>query len=86
MTATWWRTSSWGKRIEPVTIERLTDSSVWINGRRHLIKSAYDNYFPEWEDAHRHLLGKAEARLEQVKRDLTFCQCTVDELKALKKP
>jgi hypothetical protein len=55
--------SSYGNynQIVPVTVERATDSFVWIGGRRHAKRSTdYDQYFPTWDEAQAWLIERAD--------------------------
>ena len=45
-----------GVLIKEVTIEKETDHSVWVKGRRHKKFSSYENYFPTWRAAKKALI------------------------------
>jgi hypothetical protein len=51
--------STGSARIKTVQADRQTDSSVWINGRRHAKRSNWDNYYSTWDVAKRHIVSKA---------------------------
>lgn len=51
--------------IERVEVERETDSSVWIDSRRHAKVTSHRCYFDRWQDAKDHLLEQAYREHEQ---------------------
>jgi hypothetical protein len=64
MSETWYRTVSWGTRIDTVEILSHTDKTVTIkygaNGtHRRNLRSSFENYFATWEEAWQFLLSKA---------------------------
>ena len=72
------------ERIEEVDVERVSESSVWINGQRRAIRSSWEAYHETWEAAHKHVLGIAEYKLEKAHRDLTRAQSKLATVKAMK--
>ena len=74
-----YRTSKFysGKLISEVEVERETESSVWINGRRSAKKSDWHSYFDDYFEAKGFLvematikLGYARDNLDKAERDL----------------
>lgn len=57
-------------KIEKIEVERETDSSVWINGRRHYKRSVNEKYFDTWELAHACLLSRAEQKAADARMRL----------------
>ncbi len=81
----WFQTSGrYSPRITPVEVERHTDASVWINGRRHARISGWECYFPTWKEAHDHLLGEAAARVASARRKLEIANSTYGNIKGMK--
>jgi hypothetical protein len=63
---------SWGvpAYIEEVEVERETESSVWIKGRRNAKVTDYAMYFDTWEDAHDYLLKKCDEKIAYAKNQV----------------
>lgn len=83
--ATWYATSSYERRlIRPVTVERFTEQSVWMDGRRHGRGSGRHGYFPTWEAAKAALLADAEAKVDSLRRQLERANGELGNIKGLK--
>jgi len=54
------------RQIEAVDVEKESDCSVWINGRREAKSSSFKYYFDTWDEAKAHLTMQAERRLAQA--------------------
>jgi len=54
-------------KIEKIEVEKTTESSVWINGRRRSRKSSYECYFDTKEDAISHYRTKWTRKLQQAR-------------------
>ncbi len=58
--------------LEPVEVERYSQHSVWISGRRYQRKGVESAYFPTREEAYTfvddHLKKKAERLVSQLSR------------------
>jgi hypothetical protein len=69
---TWWIASSitWGKRVIPVEIEKFTDKTVTVKGRRNQRMSSYQSYFPTETDAWDWLEMRAQNAVEAAQADL----------------
>lgn len=81
---TWFKAGQYGNRIERVEIEKSTDSSVWIKGRRNAIKSSYENYFKSFDEAKSFLLRKFEIKLETYTRYADEAKINLAEIRKLK--
>ncbi len=57
-------------QIVEVVVERETEKSVWINGRKSSKRSNYENFFDTWEDAYAFLLGGARKKVISAERTL----------------
>lgn len=75
-----------GMRIEVTEIERETESSVWINGRRSAKHGAYENFFNTWDDAHSHLMKRAQSNVDQQRRILERLNGVLGNIKGMKRP
>ena len=62
------RISHWGldPEIKPIEVERETDNSVWVKGKRQAKKSDGRNYYDTWQEAHSALLDAAVGRVDNL--------------------
>ena len=75
---------TWRARIEVVKIERETEQSVWIKGRRNAKRTEYDCYFDTWDEAKAYLLKQAEAQLASARSRLEHARENYDHIKDIK--
>lgn len=66
--------------IQPVFIERETDSSVWINGRRKSKQSEYENYFDTIDEAKQFIIQKAKNEVSQYQNRLEMAEKHYDHI------
>ncbi len=67
MTETWFRVTRL-LTIEPVEVERWTDSCVWLaNGRRVQRLNAYEEYLSTWERARARAIVRAGTDLHNAR-------------------
>lgn len=93
---TWYRTGGFGKNlIKPISVIKSTEKTLTVtstdwNGRasesRMAISSQYYRHFRTWEEAHAHLLEKAEANIESIRRNLERAKGHLGNIRWLKKP
>lgn len=86
MSETWFFADTIQNKIRPIEIERSTDKNVWIEGHRCPRNTKWRSYFPTWEEAHAHLLQRAETNLVRVRRLLQRAQSTHGNIKGMKPP
>jgi hypothetical protein len=75
-----------GAPIEAVEVQRETQSTIWINGKRGSKRTEYDNYFDTWDEAKEFLLSKASSELASARRKLERAQGEYGNIKGLKAP
>lgn len=75
---------TWGDNIETVEIEKETDKSVWIDGRRHPKKGLFDSYFDTWEEAKLFLTNIAGQELQEALRHVQECGENANKIMELK--
>lgn len=75
-----------GQLIEAVETERETDQCVWIKGRRVFKFSEWEQFWPTWQDAHAHLLKRAEFRVNAARRELEQANGELGNIKGMKEP
>lgn len=66
----YYKTASWQNGIGVVEVERETETSVFIGGRRRAKNAGCENYFSSWEKARDYLIEKAATRLNNAARSL----------------
>ena len=71
--------------IESVEVEKETEKSVWINGRRESKNTLYGTFFDTWEQAHRELYLKQKRNVENIKNSLDDAEKRLSEIMAMKK-
>lgn len=80
-----YKTSNYGReRISAIDVERETDQSVWINGRRQAKASNYEAIYDSWTEARDALLHKAEHSLQSRQAQLQRAQDELEHIKGLK--
>lgn len=79
----WYRV--WMSQIEAIEIDKATEKTVTIKGRR-FNRDAWQFYSPTWEEAHAHLLADAEARVLAARRSLELAQGYLGNAKGMKPP
>ena len=79
-------TNKWdfNDKIEVVEVERKTEKTVWIDGRRHAQLNDYHAYFDTFDEAKTYLLGVAESKLDAARRNLENAQGYMGNVKGLK--
>ena len=86
MSETWFKTYRWRNGIEAVQVERHTDASVWMKGRKRARSGQYENYFQSWDDARNYLMDRAESHVLSLKRQLESAQGELGNVKGMKAP
>ncbi len=74
--------NNWQGIIE-VEVERKSESSVWINGRRNALRSSYENYFAAPEECKAFMLREAEAVLKMAEGRVEYARKKVAEIMAI---
>jgi len=60
--------------VEIVEVEKETDKSVWINGRRNSKRSSYENYFDSLLEAKNYLYKRQESRIRLAEAQIKAAQ------------
>jgi hypothetical protein len=78
---------AWGAgKIVEAEVERESDTSVWIGGRRAAKKTEWRRYFDSWEEAHQYLLDLAASKVVHVRNELQRANDRLGNVKGMKKP
>jgi hypothetical protein len=62
--------SYWSPKISCIEVEKETDVSIWVKGRRLAKRSEYRSYFPSFEAAKAFLLDTFTKKAEGIRRHL----------------
>jgi hypothetical protein len=81
--STSWRVEA---KIKEVEVDRETEASVWVEGRRQNKITGYEVVHDTWDDAHRYLLVKAAEKVESARRKLEEHKSYLGKVKGMKKP
>ena len=80
----WYAISEFERRPNPVTVERYTDDSVWIRGKRCARLKTWEGIFPTVEEAWDWVICKAVGRRDVAQRQLDTEQKRLDTIRAEK--
>lgn len=72
--------------IKAVPIERETEHSVWVSGRKRAKVTGWDNYHDTWEDAKAYLIGEATGKVKTLKLKLEHAERNVHRIRNLTLP
>lgn len=80
------RDNLYGELITAIDVEKETEKSVWINGRREAKHSSWATYHDTWEEAKTYLLALSLRKLKNARRSLLLAQTDHGNVKGLKEP
>jgi hypothetical protein len=69
-----WRSGESAKQITEVEVDRFTESSVWIDGKRLAIQSNYEAYFPTLQAAIDHCDDFFQRKLESARTTMEIAE------------
>lgn len=75
--------AKWGE-VQRVVIERETETSVWVDGRRRAKMSEHCSYFNKWDEAKDYLLGRAVGKRDGCIMRLSRAEQELKAVKALR--
>lgn len=81
-----YRTERNGTSIKSIEIDRETDVSIWIGGRRSDKQTSWYCYYSTWEEAKDALFKRAESNLSHARRQLEQAQSFYGNVVGLKNP
>ncbi len=79
---TFYQTGGWSQPVEAVEVERSSENSIWVNGRRRARMSSYEKYWDTEKEAWDHLVKEAAYRLESATADMDRASEMLDEVRA----
>lgn len=77
---TWFRV--WLGEVRTIKVQRATESSVWVNGRRRS-RSGDDAYFPTLDEAVACIVRRAGGRIEIARRQIEAAEKQIAKARAL---
>jgi hypothetical protein len=69
--------------ITEVEVEKETEHSVWLNGRRQAKRSEYVNYYDSWYDAHHALLSNQLNYIDSIRERLDVAETRLVEIEVM---
>lgn len=75
----------WIGQIEEVEVERETDNSVWIKGRRYAKKADGYGFFDSYDEAWTYLYEHHERECNMARKTLDYRLERLEEIKAMRK-
>lgn len=75
----------WIGKIEAVEVDKFTDKTITIKGRRQN-RDAWQFFAPTWEEAHAHMLSEAEDGLARARLSLERSKSHLGYVKGIKPP
>jgi hypothetical protein len=73
-------------KIEEIEVERTSESSVWVKGRRRAKVTDWHLIFDTWEAAHAYLMTEGERKVLEARRALESANSALGNVKGMKKP
>lgn len=73
-------------KITEIEVDRETDTSVWVGGRRRQKITNYKIVHDTWDDAHSYLLAAGEAKVVNARRALEEHKSYLGNVKGMKRP
>ena len=74
----------WRPEVEKVEVEKETESSVWIKGRREAKEAQYHAFFDTFQEAKDFLIDVFEKKARSVRRQLEQANGYLGNAKGLK--
>lgn len=71
-------------RVEEV--DKATEHKVFFKGISEFKHANGHTWFPTWEEAHNHLIGWAEQKVQQARRSLELAHGVLGNVKGMKPP
>lgn len=78
-----YRASFYGITVETVDVERVSESSVWIKGRRHARITDYDGYHATFEAARDWLVKLYQDKIDALQMNIDYYQNLRNRAKVL---
>ena len=76
----------WRNEIRPIEVEKETESSVWVDGRRIQKVTHGKDIHDTWEEAHAYLTEVAEMKVENCRAALERAKSVAGNISGMKRP
>lgn len=80
---TWFE--GFGQKVTPVEVEKFTDNSVWIGGRRTGRNADWRAFFPTEREAWDWVQAREEARVASAERQVVYARGMLEKALAARK-
>ena len=88
MAGIWFKVQNWSTKISAITVDKHTDVSIFVDGRRRNRVGSYESYYQTFDEAKTFLLTRlknerdaAKQRAERAERDIiTMLALTEDQI------
>lgn len=74
----------WGYRITPIEIEKETEKSIWVNGKRRMRGDAYNRIFPTLKEAKQFMVERCKREIAGYEKNLSEVRLALSNLEAIK--
>lgn len=78
-----YRASFYGITVQTVDVERISESSVWIKGRRHARITDYEGYHETFEAARDWIVKLHQNKINALQMNIDYYQNLLNRAKAL---
>lgn len=75
-----YETSSWNEVIKPISVERETESSVWVDGRKKAKVTQYGGIFNTAKEAAEYLLQVADSDILKAENSVKHYRAAKDAM------
>lgn len=79
-----YRASFYGITVQAVDVDRISESSVWIKGRRHARITDYDGYHETFEAARDWIAKLHQNKINALQMNISYYQNLLDRAMSLK--
>jgi hypothetical protein len=76
-------TKDYSNKIIAIDVERETDESVWINGRRNAKITSWARYHNTFDDAKTYLIEKKERVITRAKEEIHQAESAIGTLRKM---
>ncbi|RBO54080.1 hypothetical protein DSD19_06360 [Rhodovulum sp. BSW8] len=77
---------SWRDEIRAVEVDKETESSVWISGRRRPKIAQSATFHDTWDEAHAYLTAIADGEVMRCRSALDHAKSRAGNIKRMKRP
>ena len=71
----------WGYKITPIEVEKETETSVLVNGRRRAKATAYDQIFKTLPEAKQVMIARCEREINEYEKRISEAREALVDLK-----